>query len=142
MKITRKVITPIKTAKILGMNTATKVKFTKNETLYSMKSAMRIRKRAAKKYNISFNNVSLSCCLKEAYRRILEEKLYQSNIISGSNKEIAKKFVKREFGYGSIDALIKHNDIEQMQPIGFLQSAILNIAKLDNKRRINGYVVV
>jgi hypothetical protein len=137
MKIKKSVIKPIKSVQVSNINfiSASKFKFTKNETQLAMRSAMRIRKRASKKFNCKFNEISMSLCLKEAYRRIAQEKLDKSNILSKSNKHALKDFVQKEFGYNNIDTFIRKENVNKFVPKNVQQNIILNIAKLEMMTR-------
>lgn len=137
MKIKKSIIKSIKPVCVNNINyiSASKVKFTKDETKLAMRSAMRLRKRASRKFNCSFNDVSMSLCLKEAYRRILNDKLTMSGILSKKNKQNVKHLVKREFGYNNVDTLIRKENIYNFVPKNIEQNIVLNIAKLEMKTR-------
>jgi len=138
MKIKKSVIKPISTIKVFGINTipVKKFKYTKEETLFAMRSAMRLRSRAAKKWNCKVSEISLSLCLKESYRRIVDEKLTMSGILTKENKKIVKKFVEKEFGFHNIDTLIRKKNIHEIVPNGIMQNVLLNFAKLEMKTRM------
>lgn len=137
MKIKKDQIQAIKTYSINNINLAKKFKFTKNETILAAKMAMRIRKRASKKWNCSFNEISLSMCMKEAYRRISIDKLNMSGILTKENKHSIKNYVFEEYGFNNVDSFIreKQKNIYSMIPSNVKQQIILNIAKMEMKTR-------
>lgn len=141
MKIKKSVIKPAITTTAFGVTFSTpkKFKYTKEETQFAMRSAMRLRSRAAKKWNCKTSEISLSLCLKEAYRRVAEEKLVTAGILSKVNKHKVKDLVKKEFGYNNIDTFVRKENVETFVPSNLYQNIILNIAKLEMKTRSMGY---
>lgn len=139
MKIKKSIITKdnSKVYSIFGFKTmpVSSFKFTRNETKLAMRSAMRLRKRASKKWNCSFNEISMAHCLKEAYRRIAEEKLTGFGILTKENKQIVKKFVEKEFKFNNIDTLIRKTRLK-IEPKTPIQNILLNFAKLEMKTRM------
>ena len=87
-------------------------KFTREDTKNAMRIAMKLKSKYAKKLKCNFNEISLSICLKEAYKTILKMKQKVVNVIKKvstifSQNEISvvkdgwKKFYEmcEEFGY-------------------------------------------
>ena len=132
-KIQKNVIKPITVTEICGIKTASpsKFKFTPEECKFAFKSAMRIRSRSAKRFGMGVNSISMKLCLNEAYRRIKQEKLIMSGILSNDNKKVLKDRVKSEFGHNNINTMVRDTDITKIVPKDLLQMAILNVAKFE-----------
>ena len=113
-------------------------KFTKEETKLAMKMATRIRKRASKRLDCNFRDVDLSLCLKEAYRRIANDKL-NPTVLSKENKRALKKIIQKEFNFDNLNSLCRNVNIYGVKPQNTDQNIILDIARLEMITRGENY---
>jgi len=124
----------IKTTETFNIKIATpkqNIKFSKIDTRNAMKIAMKIRKKASIKLKCAFNSVSLSLCLKKAYKKVLKMKLKVCGIFTRKNISKINLQIKKQFGYENIRKFVLNEDVINLKPNNFMQSIVLNVAQLE-----------